>query len=401
MKIMISHYAIVDKEGFSRSFMIAKNIVKFGHEVVFLTSQNAGEKQTYPYRKEFRENVQILSFPDVVSNAVRKTGLGPMNLILRLRYSFEHRFDVVHSDAGHRPVSGLPCVLNRKRYGSKYISEWWEDYGKEGKFREKQWWYRLTRARYDFWACNHNKKTADGVVCLSSGLRKMARALGIPDEKLKLIRGGADTDKISFIKNTRHRRKYHMPPESLTFCYAGISETELSQDLLPFVNAVNRLKADHPISLITTGKYLSQKTKKKYRIGAELHEFGWMEYDCLSEVLSCADVFLLLQKDNASNRARWPNKTGDYLSAGRKVMANPVGDLKNFMRDHPRCFVQVDWNEASIQSAILAMLKKKKSSFICGESRRIAETQMSWKMRAEELIDFYTRTQARGLTIRN
>jgi glycosyltransferase involved in cell wall biosynthesis len=401
MKIMISNFAILDREGFSRSFSIARNIVQAGHEVILLTSQRNGARQKYPFRRETRENVRILSFPDIVPDAVRKMGLGPMNLILRLQYSLRNRFDIVQSDAGHRPVSGLPCVLNRWRYGSRYISEWWEDYGKDAKFREKPWWYRLTLARVDIWACNHNKKTADGVVCLSRRLRQKALDLGIPERKIGLVPGGADIDGISFIENTGHRRKNGVPVDSLTFCYAGIGETELSQDLPPFVRAVNSLKSDHRISLVTTGRRLRRKVREKYGIGEEWREFGWVEYGRLSEVLSCADLFLLVQKDNAANRARWPGKIGDYFSAGRRVMANPVGDLKELMEEHPRCFMAVDWDEASIRSAILVLLRRKKRSFISPECRRVAETRMSWKIRADVLIGLYERSLARAPAIRN
>ncbi len=87
------------------------------------------------------------------------------------------------------------------------------------------------------------------------------------------------------------------------------------------------LRNEKKITWFTTGRKLSQETKQKYNIGNELYEFGWVDYKIYSEVLSCADLFLLLQKDNNINKARWPNKVGDYLAAGRPILVNKMGEL--------------------------------------------------------------------------
>ena len=65
MKILFSHYAIIDKEGFGRSFMLAKEMAILGNEVTFLTSLSQSEF-VFPYKKEIRDDVLIIAFPDIV-----------------------------------------------------------------------------------------------------------------------------------------------------------------------------------------------------------------------------------------------------------------------------------------------------------------------------------------------
>jgi hypothetical protein len=393
MRILISNFAVLDREGFSRSFSIARTLAGAGHDVTLLTSQPAGARQSFPFRAEKRGGARILAFPDVVPHRIRKMGLGPLNLVLRLAYAFRNRFDVVQADAGHRPVSGLPCLLNRRLWGSRYVSEWWEDFGRDAKFREKPWWYRLTLARLDIGACRRDKRTADGVVCLSSRLGRMARDLGVPERNIGTVPGGADVEAIAAVGHTRRRAEFGVPAGALTFCYVGIGETELRQDLPPFVEAFNRLKSEHPLFMITTGGRLSREIREEYGIGNEWRDFGWVDYSRLSAILSCADCCVLVQKDNPANRARWPAKIGDYFSAGRRVMANPVGDVAGLMKAHPRCFVPVDWNGASIGSAMASLAGRRGENAGGRECRRVAETEMAWKIRVEALVALYGRTR--------
>ena len=62
MKILFSHYGIIYKGGFNRTFNLARGIAALGHEVVFYTCQNGWEK--FPFKEETINNVKVFSFPD-------------------------------------------------------------------------------------------------------------------------------------------------------------------------------------------------------------------------------------------------------------------------------------------------------------------------------------------------
>jgi len=387
LRILFSHYGIKDGDGFGRTFMLARELAALGHYVTILTSQRG--EFTFPLKSEARDGVEIVSFPDVVPKAMRKGGLGPLNILLKSVYVLLHQYDIVHSDSGHRPSSGIPCTVHRFFRNSIYVSEWWDYFGKGGMQDDQQWWYRAILGTYDSWAEIHNKKIADGVIALSEFTKGRAIDIGVPEERILILHGGADTRTIQYIPDRRNRKKFGIPEDSLVFGFVGINEHELI-DLEPFLRAVNSLKNFKRISWFSTGRKLSKETTGKFGLSDEYHEFGWVDYEQYSDLLSCADVFALLSRQNLVNKARWPNKVGDYLAAGRVVLANPYGEVAHYMRESPESFISVSWSHQSIENAILEMLDNRDEILKKGEhARRLAEERLSWKIQALSLDSFY------------
>lgn len=387
LKILYSHYGRKDREGWGPIYMRARELAALGHTTTLLTTQMAG--YVFPYEREVRDGVVLLSFPDVVPSSMRKGGIGPLSTLLKSLYALSHECHFVHSDSGHRPAAGVPCVVNRFFRASRYISEWTDYFGKGGIQDSLPWWYRATLGRYDTWTEVHHRKKADGVVALSEYTKARAMQNGIEERRILVLHGGADTRGIRSIPDTYNRWKFGLPEDSLTFGFVGMNEGEL-QDLEPFLRAVNALKNRYKINWFSTDRHLSEKTKSKYKMGEEFREFGWIPCEDYAELLSCADVFILLLQDNAVNRARWPNKLGDYLAAGRPVLANPVGEINPYIRRFPESFIAVDWTKESIENTIVNLIPKREQLVAEGmASRRIAEHHLSWTIQAKHLESFY------------
>ena len=129
MKLIVSHYGMLDggdANGFTRNINLFSELVNFDYDITFITTQKKGFK--LPYHKEFRSGVKIIAFPEIFPSRFRKGGIAPISTILKLLYVSFTKADVVYSDTGHRPNSGLPCKINRLFYNSVYISDWWEHY---------------------------------------------------------------------------------------------------------------------------------------------------------------------------------------------------------------------------------------------------------------------------------
>jgi len=386
LNILFSHYGIKNGDGWGRSFFLARELAGLGHKVTFLTSQF--NEFVFPYRKEIIDNVEVISFPDIVPFAFRKGGIGVLNILLKSLYVLFQNYEIVHSDSGHRPSSGIPCVVHRFLHKSKYVSEWWDYFGKGGIYDEMPWWYKLTLGNYDTWAEVHNKLKADGVIALSIYTKKRALNLGIKENKVEIIQGGADVKSIKYFPNTNMKEKFGIDPKSITFGFIGMNEEELN-DLIPFISAINNLKKIINITWFTTGRILSKEVKQKFGIGEELIEFGWMEYAVYSNVLSCADAFLLLLKDNLVNKARWPNKLGDYLAAGRPIVTTEVGDMKLFVGINPSIFFTVNDFDGNYEKLIKSLYSKKKENLLTNPVSRAVAEKYSWEKKSIQLQDFY------------
>lgn len=382
MKILFCHFGIKDKSGFGRTFMLAKGIAALGHDLTFLTNQNEGFK--FPYRVEIRDKVKIISFPDFLPKKILGLGFGGLSILLKLLYVTNKKFDIVHSD-NHRPSAAFPCVWNRLIYKAKYISEWWDNYGRGGQYDNKHWLFKMFLGWYEIRTEIKNHLKADGVVVLSEETRERAISNKIDDRKITIIHGGANIDYIDYYEpfNSKHDNQ-----PKITFGYIGMSDGELV-DLEPFIKAFSRCSKKMDIIFQTFGKKISRANKSKYEL-TKMLESGWVNYFNNADALSRIDVYILIKANNAINKAGWPNKLGDYLAAGRPVLLNPYGDLCWFSQKHPKGLILTEWNESDIEKKINDIYNGKYDLNQMGKyNRRIAENEYSWMSQSSKLEKFY------------
>lgn len=385
LKILFSHFGRVDKDGFNRSFMLARYLAKNGNSVTFLTSQES--EFLFPFKKEIRNGVELITFPDVLPNRARKGGFGILNIILKSLYAVFNEFDIVQSDSGHRPSAGIPCYVNRFFKKSIYISEWWDYFSLGGLYDKRPKWYQNTIGLFDNIFEERNKKSADGVIALSRFTKKRAIKCGINKDKIEIIHGGADVDSIDFFSDTHQRSFFNLPEDCIVLGFLGIDDSEID-DISPFLEAVNELKKEEKVVWFSTGGKISTAVKEKWNIGNEYYEFGWIPYGKYSNLLSCADAFVLLLKDNLQSKARWPNKAGDYLAAGRPIITNNVGEIARVSSEYPIAFRIVKWEKLSIKSSI-QNLNREADKKLWSEIRKIAIDHLSWESKANVLNQFY------------
>ena len=387
--ILFSHYGIYNRGGFGRSFPLAKGLIKLGHKVTFLTVQDKTFK--FPYKIITKENLKIVAFPEVFPKVLVEKGFGFLSIILKFIYIVAKKYDILHSDSGHRPNSGIPIKLYKLFHKKAiYISEWWDYFGKGGQFDDRPFLSKYSLGVFDLVAEIKNKKRADGVVALSSYTKRRAIKNGIKKGRIKVIHGGADVNKISYFKDNTHlKKKYGFNKDSLIFGFIGMVGTEYL-DIIPFLEAMTLIKSNHQIEWFTTGGILNDSIKKEYSIGNELKEFGWLSYETYSEVISCADVFLLLQRENAKNEARWPNKLGDYLAAGRVILTNPFGEIAYLCNNYPDSFIKTKWDTNHVKNDLINLYENKDSLLELGyHNRLVAKNEYSWDLKAKELNEFY------------
>lgn len=389
MKILFSHYAIIDKEGFSRSFMLARELATLGNDVTFLTSLPAN-RLAFPYYKEVREKVKIIAFPDIVPNFMRRTGFGFLSAILKTFYILFNKFDIYHSDAGHRPSGGIPILFKKVFVKLIYIAEWWDCFGKGGQFDSKKGIRKFTHGYYDLIFDLPEKKSADGVVCLSNGMCERAKKLKV-NKNITVITGGSDVKSIAFYPNCDFKKKYNVPTSSLTFGFVGMNRGEVF-DIIPFIKAVKELReSGFDITWFTTGGFIPEILKNEYGIGQELIEFGWVDYKYYPEILSCADCFILLQKEDLKSYTRWPNKVGDYLAAGRPILTNPFGEIERIITNQEDFFFTIQYNVDSTVKKIQDIYRNRPDHNLRYRIRKYSENEFSWNKKAQQLLSFYNK----------
>ncbi len=393
MKILYLTKTVVGRHGYYRNISLAKGLVKMGHEVSLIASSPTSEGGV-----DDDHGVSVITFPDKSSARIKKGGLSFIDVLSRMKFLKNRQFDVVMVDSGFRPVTGIPGHWYSRRNNVPYVCEWWDWLGKGGLHDRKSRIYQKTLGLLDNIFEEKDKLYADGVVPLSEKLKGRGLKLGIPEDRMIILHGGADLSLCEAADRDCARDRIGIPREANVVGFAGLDGQEV-QDLLPFLEAIPELKRQIPnFRWFSTGGAISPELRKKFGIGEEYIEFGWVSYEDYRNCLASADVLLLFQEHNLINEARWPNKLGDYLAAGKPVLATPVGEVVSFAGQYPNhglCFTE--WMSDEVVSSLVNLFADRSRMTHIGQlNRRIALKDFSWDNRAFELSGFLERIRGMG-----
>lgn len=389
LKVLICHYGIFKKGGYSRNFNLAKGLVKLGHSVTLLTVSNSIKVGGLPYKEYLIEGVKVLVFYDFLPNFLLRGGFGFISIFAKLLYSSFNRFDIVQSDTGQRPASGLPCLINKLIHRAKYISEWWDYYGKGGHFDRKSKIKKYTIGIFDKIFEKNVRKFADGHVCLSEEMKSRALELNFIDEEITIINGGSDVDNIKFLESSRYKENFGIKDDIITFGFINIEDSEI-YDFKNFMLLFENNLLKDKIKCISFGTKLSNKTLTELKIINHIVEIGWIDYEYESIKLSAVDFFVLMKEDNLINRTGWPNKTGDCLASGRQIITNGIGELNKYLEIFPDAFIYCENEINHLQNKVLELIENF-DHYLAKRKycREIAEKFLSWQKKSEDLEKFY------------
>jgi glycosyltransferase involved in cell wall biosynthesis len=316
-------------------------------------------------------------------------GFGFLSLFLKVLHVLLNKYDVVHSDNGHRPLSGIPCRVHKKTHGSIYVAEWYDWYGKGGQYDTKKKLFKILFGWYELKYEIKDKKVADGVVVLSEVLRVRAEQFK-PKDRIIKIHGGADVSSIPFLyDNSQLKEKYNINKDILTFGYIDRTGSNL-EELLPLINALIKYEATSKVKILQFGESVSLIKQLPLEILDKIIVFGWIDFAKDYEKLQCVDVFFLFKEEILASKAGWPNCIGDYLACGRPILLNPVGEVIEFAKKYPFAFIETTKEEDVIYDKFQYILDNKILLREKGNSiRKLAEEVVSWERKSNDLLNFY------------
>jgi len=386
LNILISHTSIYKYAGWGRIFPLAVGLAKNGNLVTIITTN---PNFSIFIKKIVVNNVNIIIFPEIIPVRVSRMGFGFLSLILKVFHVLFNNYDVVHSDNGHRPLSGIPCRIHKKIFGSVYVAEWYDWYGKGGQYDTKKKLFKFLLGPYELKYEIKDKIIADGVVVLSEILRSRAELIK-PKDRIVKIHGGADVKSLPFLyDNSNLKIKYKLSKDTLTFGYIN-SNSYILAEFMPIIETIIKYNLDSKVKILLFGD--SEKLQKQLPpyIADKIIFLGWVDFVTDYEKLQLVDVFFLFKEEILGNKAGWPNYIGDYLACGRPILLNPVGELVEFIKKYPigfiECTTDVDdiYNKIIFVSNNLELLKENGRTI-----RKLAEDKVSWESKSKDLLDFY------------
>lgn len=397
MKILMLNFERKSLGTYFRAYNWAKYLVRRGYEITIACLSN---NQRFKSKIYYDDGIRILETPNFLDGSwlmARFSGIqgwGALDIIIRLREIFRTRYDIIHTFEHHPNVS-VPVYLAPKKQLPILISDWCDNYGKGG-FRD-YYQYRLDylyrnigfplRRLMDFIERDLRVKS-QGITVISKFLFQRAINMGIDRNKIFLIRGGVDIDKIKPYCKEIAKEKLGINKEHKILAFLGSHQADLDFAL----DALALALRDVPdIYFLIIGKNNDKVRKKAAELNMtnRLIQAGWCLNRQLPWYLSAADAFLLPMRDNPINQARWPNKIGEYLAAGRPTICTRCGDVAELIEKEEIGVVsEVDYEDFA--KKILLTLNNRDLSMRMGKkARKVAENKFSLDVQGSKIESVY------------
>ncbi|MBN2575584.1 MAG: glycosyltransferase family 4 protein [Deltaproteobacteria bacterium] len=384
MKLLLLNHNVVERSTFYRAFYFGREFADLGHEV---TLASISRRNVLRPVVGMREGVRFVETPDLGMSLIR-TGWDPWDTAWRILRFLGERFDVVHG-FDCRPVVLGPCLTLKALGRTAWISDWADWWGRGGAISlRKSWVGRVAFAPFETFLEERFRHLADQVTVTSRALEGRALALGIARERVHHIPSGANVRTIPVLDAEDCRRQLALPHDAPIACFVGFVQYDLALAVRAF--AVARRTVPHA-RLLLVGPPNRQAERWISDLGLDraVHATGPLPFARVPVAMGAADVLLLPYSNTLANRARGPIKLGDYLAAGRAVLANPVGDLVEVFQADEIGVLAPDDVEG-YGTALADLLQDRQRTARMGRTaRKVAEDKYAWKHVCGKLLEVY------------
>ncbi|MCX8092704.1 MAG: glycosyltransferase, partial [Candidatus Goldbacteria bacterium] len=328
MKILYLNHNIKGEGTYFRAFNFAKHIAKLGNDITLLT---LSPKRLFSPVSYIEDGIKIIETPKFLDRT--RGGWGPLDILYRIFHCVFNKYDLIHTFA-HKPNIYFP-LLKAKFFHRKTIhfADWDDWWGKGGINSEG----RLTpETMIEEFLEEDIVKRADFVTTTSYTLKQRAINLKIKEDKIFHIPSGADIERFKPLPKNKIinlKTKYKINKNKKILGFVGLGQADLGLILDGF-SIIRKKRKD--VLLLIVGP-LEKRLQQKF----DTHPFkndiiitGYVKSNLIPELTAIIDICYLPLKDTPTNRGRNPIKVGDYMAAGKPIIANPVGDIAQIIKNH-------------------------------------------------------------------
>ncbi len=386
---MLNHN-VVWRSTFYRAFYFGRELADLGHRVTLATI--SARRRLRPETYEL-EGVRIVETPDWGVGLAR-TGWDLFDTLWRRRRFLAEPFDLVHG-FDCRPVVLSPSLALARRRGIPWVSDWADCWGGDGGAisQRRSWLGRVAFRPFETWLEESFRHRAAAVTVTSRTLRERAVGLGLPPSRVHYVPSGANVRTVQMRDREECRRALGLAAGGPVACFVGFVQYDLDLVIRAFA-AVRARVPEARLLLVGPSNRDAAGLAARLGLAPAITDFGQRPFAEIPTFLGAADVLLLPMSDNLMNRARGPIKLGDYLAAGRAVVANPVGDLVEIFRQDE--VGSLAGEEPAAYGAAIAdlLLDPERCARLGRRARQVAEEKYAWSRLAPALLDVYRQALA-------
>jgi glycosyltransferase involved in cell wall biosynthesis len=233
---------------------------------------------------------------------------------------------------------------------------------------------------------------AYGVTVASRELESLVRGLGVAAARILYLPNCVEPVRPGDGRLVRNRLVINSTA-SVVLLYTRFFE--FSQErLYSLFREICRQRPDVIILVIGKGRkseedaLISDSIQHGYRNALVMA--GWVEPDDLPDYLAAADVAVYPMDDNLINRAKCPAKLTEILLAGLPVVADAVGQVKEYIRDGESGLLSNPKDSQGMADAVVTLLATPEKCHDVGNAgRQYIMESYSWPQWVSGLDNFY------------
>ena len=389
MNILMLNHNVIWRSTFFRAFYFARELTARGHRVTVATISS--DRLLRPRISEL-EGVTVVETPDLGISLAR-TGWDPWDSLFRAAYFQREHFDIVHG-FDCRPVVLAPSLLLQLGRGARWVSDWADWWGRGGAISERKSWVgRVAFAPFETFLEERFRWLASQVTVTSRALYERCLDMRLRKDRVHYLPSGSNVRTIQVRDRAACRQALNLPADAPIACFVGYVQYDLELVIRAFGFVHARLPSARLV-LVGPEHKAARKLVQELQLQDAVVDVGPKPFAEVENHLGAADVLLMPMSDNLMNRARGPIKLGDYMAAGRPIVANPVGDMVEAFRADDIGLLSND-DPHAYGDAITALLRdRSRAERLGGNARRAAEQRYAWSVYAPTLEAVYDRACA-------
>lgn len=389
MNILYIHQYFItpDEPGGTRSYWLAKELIKRGHKVTMITAAT-----------KFKENVKIVDVEGIKVIYIKEAYNQRMNLLKRLvsfvSFMFkassialqQKNIDLVFATSTPLTI-GFPALLMKWMKRVPYVFEvrdlWPEVPIQMGAIKNPivigltTWFEKIIY------------KNALHVIALSPGMRDGVIKY-IEKEKTSMIPNMSKKDEFwPREKNRKLIENLNLNPDSFKIVHFG--SIGLANGVETIISSALLMKEDPTVTFLFVGEgALEDELKKKcdeYQL-ENVKFLGRFSMEDTSEIVNISDVSIVSFKDLPILYTNSPNKLFDSLSAGKPIIVNSAGWTKDLVEEFNCGLYANPNNPADLVDKIKFLQKHPETVEKMGtNSRSLAENVYDKSILAKKFVD--------------
>lgn len=382
MKILFLNHNYENVGTYFRCFFLGKSLANRGHDVTILC---VSRKITLRIeRRIIQKGLKIVYLPHF------KYGERYFGHVFRMLLgciTLRERFDVVHGFCTALPVTAFPFLMHRLlRKSTIIISDWDETW--TGSLVDS---HTLIFKKLIAFLERYIPLYADGISITSDFLRRKGKHYGFSDEQMFYLPNGTRIKEINVLEKSTARS--HLSIDGNIPILVSVGNTYMGntfENLIKVFSLIVKKKPQARLFLVGHPGISQDKLPESLRgCFSNIDFVGMQPFEKVILFMASANVLILPMENSDNDKARFPIRFGDYLSSGRPIVSNAVGEVRRIMKEE-KCGMCCDSSDfEGFAKMVLTVIEDRNLQAELQRNAIKAASKYSWDNITDGLIDDY------------